>query len=123
MRPVVCALVALGACGGPVLKNAPRPDPGAVAGVAAAAAAAITLADPNAATRGKPEQPVEEQDKAPIEVKQHVTSDVLDRLDDGSGSATAAPAPAAAAKPAAHRRGRVPTLPTPAQAAAQANGP
>ena len=106
-----------------MLENAPRPNPAAVAGVAAAAAAAMTLADPNAATRGKPEQPVEQPDRAPIEVKQHVTADVLDRLDDGSGSAAAPAAPAPAAKPTAHRTGHVPTLPTPAQAAAQATGP
>lgn len=84
----VAATVAVAACGGPdkpMLANAPKPDPDAVAGVAAAAAAAITLASPDA---HRPESK-QDTEKKPIKVKEHVTSDVLDRLDNapaGSGS-------------------------------------
>src|SRR3954471_13421739 len=51
MRHHIWILVMLCGCGEPILKNAPKPDPGAVAGVAAAAAAAATLADPQGAGR------------------------------------------------------------------------
>jgi hypothetical protein len=73
-----------GAADKPVLAGAPRPDPAAVAGAAAAAAAAYTLASPDSATR-HPESN-RDTDKKPITVKEHVTPDVLDRLDSGSGS-------------------------------------
>src|SRR5438105_15495398 len=100
---MVALLVAIG-CGSqpdhPFLANAPHPDNGAVAGVAAAAAAAVTLADPNAAAR-KPEKK-DDQEKRPIEVKEHVTSDVLDRLDKPiavePAAATATDKPAVPAK-------------------------
>jgi hypothetical protein len=77
----VWILIALCACGEPILRNAPKPDPGTVAGVAAAAAAAATLANPAAAA-----QKQETKDKAApsdraVEVKETVPSDVLDRLD------------------------------------------
>jgi len=79
-------------CGGkPALANAPHPPAGAVAGVAAAAAAALTLADPDAATR-KPEK----RKVAPahaVEVKEHVPSDVLDRLDHAEAIPTDAGVP------------------------------
>jgi hypothetical protein len=77
------ALVVVAGCGAapnqPVLANAPRPNPAAVAGVAAGAAAALTLADPDAATRG----PEKKQDvpKKEIQVKENVPADVLDRMD------------------------------------------
>ena len=92
----------LAACGGgPALGNAPRPDPAAVAGIAAAAAAAVTLADPNAASR-RPEKKVDEN-KREVEVKENVNEGVLDRLDDteskGSATAPADAAPADATKP------------------------
>ena len=74
---LVLALVACG--GGTVLQNAPRPNPAAVAGVAAAAAALLTAADPNAATR-KPEKK-DQTPGQPVEVKETVPPDVLDRLD------------------------------------------
>ncbi len=82
------ALVVVGGCGAapnqPVLANAPRPNPAAVAGVAAGAAAAITLADPDAATRG----PEKKQDvpKKEIQVKENVPADVLDRMDQSAAS-------------------------------------
>src|SRR5262245_49746006 len=79
MRIILFALRA--ACGAqpnqPVLANAPRPNPAAVAGGAAAAAAAITLASPDS---HQPEKK-QDQDKKPIKVKENVPAGVLDRLD------------------------------------------
>lgn len=81
-------------CGEPILKNAPKPDPGAVAGVAAAAAAAATLADPQAAGRRQEQKNKGEPDNRGVEVKETVPADVLDRLDHkpDAGSEAAAPA-------------------------------
>ncbi len=76
------ALALLAGCGGsPLLANAPHPNNAAVAGVAAAAAAAMTLADPNGTTF-KRETLTPDQQK---EVDSHATvpTDVLDRLDNG----------------------------------------
>lgn len=74
--------VVLAACGAqpnqPVLANAPRPDPGAVAGAAAAAAAAVTLASPDSAT---PEKRKADDNKKAVKVKEHVSPGALDRLD------------------------------------------
>jgi len=117
MRAIVFALLA--ACGSdqkPLLNGVPQPPAGAVAGVAAAAAAAITLANPNAPTPEKRD----DRPKQEVEVKEHVTGDVLDRLDraDGSGSATETAEPA---KPASKKkpRGKAPKIPSPEAAAAQ----
>src|SRR6476646_5721268 len=108
------AFVILAACGEPqhpVLANAPHPDNAAVAGVAAGAAAAMTLADPNAATRGKPEKAEPQKDKQPVEVKEQVPSSVFDHLDDKQGDKPTA-------KPAeAKRKGPLPKLPSPKDAA------
>jgi hypothetical protein len=87
------ALVALvvAACGAndkPLLANAPKPDPGAVAGIAAAAAAAATLANPNAPA---PES-YQQKEKKPIKVKEHVPADVFDRLDNAQPAAASQPA-------------------------------
>src|SRR6266581_2515573 len=93
MRGIPLLLV-VAACGGqPALANAPHPDPGIVAGAAAATAA--TLADPDAATR-KPEKKLETE-KREVKVKERVTPDVLDRLDkkEAQGSASQPEAPAA----------------------------
>src|SRR6185312_702292 len=92
MRTILFALVfpVVAACGSqpdkPMLANAPRPDPAAVAGVAAAAAAAVTLANPNA--QQTPEKRDQYENRQPDDVKEHVTGDVLDRLDEQSGSGT-----------------------------------
>lgn len=79
MRWIFIALLA--GCGAqpnqPVLANAPRPNPAAVAGGAAAAAAAITLASP---PRG-PEKKKESTDMKGQNVKENVPADVLDRAD------------------------------------------
>ena len=85
MRAIVFVLLA--GCGAgpnqPVLANAPRPNPAAVAGAAAATAAAITLASPDSHTPEKKQQ----EDKKPIKVKENVPAGVLDRLDKNKGSA------------------------------------
>jgi 3'-phosphoadenosine 5'-phosphosulfate (PAPS) 3'-phosphatase len=76
---VVLALVS---CGGPVLGNAPRPDPGVIAAAAAAAASAATLADPDGAAKHQ-EQKKDSDEHRPrdVQVDQSVPPDVLDRLD------------------------------------------
>jgi hypothetical protein len=92
-------LVTLCACGEPILKNAPRPEPGAVAGVAAAAAAAATLAAPDSAA--KRQEMKKEGEPAPrgVEVNETVPPSVFDKLDQKhgdagvDGAAPAAPAP------------------------------
>lgn len=121
MRVVVFLLLA--ACGAepkqPFLANAPHPDTAAVAAGAAATAAAITLVDPDAATRGKPEKSTSDPDKKPVEVKQNVPPDVLDRLDKSeAGTASGSAAPAPEAKPAAKtkRKGPPPHIPLPNEA-------
>jgi hypothetical protein len=80
-------VVLLCACGEPILKNAPKPDPGAVAGVAAAAAAAATLASPDTAARRQEQLQKGEPDNRGVKVKETVPADVLDRLDHTSQDA------------------------------------
>lgn len=126
MRRIALVLLCAAACGGPerpILSGAPHPDTAAVAGGAAAAAAAMTLVDPNAATRGKPEKAQPEQEKAPVEVKEHVPSAVFDRLDQGSAEGPAAGS--GSTKPAAvkKRKGPLPKLPSPKDAAEREQGP
>jgi len=118
MKSVALLLVAAVAaslgcgCGGqPALANVPHPNNAAMAGGAAAAAAALTLVDPDAATR-KPEKRQEEE-KQPVDVKETVPSDVLDRADHpaaGAGSGSAA------AKPKKTPSGPPPKLPSPRDA-------
>lgn len=111
MRSIAMLVAAsLAGCGGePLAANAPRPDPGAIAGVAAAAAAAAVLADPDAATR-KPEKK-EVENKREVEVKESVPSAVFDRLDQPQpATKTAAPVKAT---PAVTRKGPPPKIPLP----------
>jgi hypothetical protein len=120
MRAILFTLVAFAAtaCGSdqkPLLANAPHPPAGAAAGVAAAAAAAITLANPNAATPEKRE----DQPKQEVEVKEHVTGDVLDRLDEAEAQGSGSAAPAHAARPTAKKKGKAPKIPSPADAVEQ----
>ena len=76
------AVVLSFACNEPVLKNAPKPDPGTVAGVAAAAAAAATLAAPDAAAkRQESKKNSDERNNEGVPVKETVPADVFDRLD------------------------------------------
>jgi hypothetical protein len=83
MRRHAWILIALCACGEPILKNAPKPDPGAVAGVAALAAAAVTLAAPQAAASKQEQKQKGEPDNRGVTVKETVPADVFDRLDHG----------------------------------------
>lgn len=87
------------ACGGgpdPILKNAPRPDPGTVAGAAAAIAGAATLAAPDAAARKAEDAKKPTTEPRPRREGPAVPADVLDRLDaqkqGSAGSGSAAPA-------------------------------
>jgi hypothetical protein len=102
-------LVMLCACGEPILKNAPKPDPGAVGGVAAAAAAAATLADPQGAAKRQEQKTKGEPDTRGVEVKETVPSSVFDHLenvpvDAGSAAEAPPPPPAAPAAPPAGAR-------------------
>jgi hypothetical protein len=81
MGRVAWILVMLCSCGEPILRNAPKPDPAAVAGVAAAAAAAATLAAPEAAAKKQEQKEHGEPDNRGVEVKETVPASVFDRLD------------------------------------------
>jgi hypothetical protein len=83
----LCLLVMLCACGEPILRNAPKPDPGTVAGVAAAAAAAATLASPDAAAKKQEQKTKGEPDNRGVVVKETVPADVFDRLDQRTADA------------------------------------
>ncbi len=76
---VYCVLAACG--GGPALQNVPRPNPAVVAGIAAGAAAAATIANPSAAGKIKEQEKLSE--KRPVKVKETIPGDVLDRMDRG----------------------------------------
>jgi hypothetical protein len=79
---LIAAALTIHACGGqPALRNLPRPDPGAVAGVAAVGAALMTAADPKGAEARvkKGQQP--DEDLRPVP-SQQMPGDVLDRLDE-----------------------------------------
>ncbi|HSN28278.1 MAG TPA: hypothetical protein VLT45_18460 [Kofleriaceae bacterium] len=123
MRAIALLLLvcACGAPDKPALTNAPRPDPAAVAGIAAAAAAAVTLANPN--STAAPEKRDQFENKQPTEVHEHVTGDVLDRLDEHEGSAAgsgsgAGSAHAAKKAPAKKPKGKAAKIPSPQDAAA-----
>jgi hypothetical protein len=123
----VVVSVALAACGGPVLQNAPRPNPAIVAGAAAATAAAITLADPDGAARNVN---AEHEMHRPVERVQPTSgetapADVLDRLDDAERQAHAPPQPGAtppSASPAQPARAN-PTNPAKPASPAAVPGP
>lgn len=81
---MIAVLAALAACGGPpVLHNAPRPNPAAVAGAAALVAGAATVADPQAAAHRQDEANKEGVPPPPPGGGSGalVPEDVLDRLD------------------------------------------
>lgn len=87
--------LALAGCGGPALQNAPRPDPGHVAAVAAGAAAAMTLADPDGHARKKEKDgPSNGAGEGGTRKRKHVPHDVLDRLDKAEAARKAGSAPA-----------------------------
>jgi len=125
---IVCFLIAVAACGGPekpILNGVPHSEAAgaAFAGGAAAAGLAAAIADPNAATRGKPEQR-KETEKQEIPVKEQVNEGVLDRADAAGSNqpgadATKTTQPAA---PQAKRKGPLPKLPSPKEAAEATDG-
>src|SRR5579883_1596553 len=80
MKAVLLAVVA--ACGGPALQNLPHPNNGVMAAGFAAVAGAATLASPASAQKSAESQSkAGAVDKRPVNVKETVPSDVLDRLD------------------------------------------
>ncbi|MBL8622833.1 MAG: hypothetical protein JNK64_16070 [Myxococcales bacterium] len=71
-----------GGCSEPILKNAPHPPSSHVAGVAAAAATAVTLANPDAAAHKSEEaQRAGAPPPRTTAVHETIPADVLDRLD------------------------------------------
>lgn len=93
MSRTAWVLVLLAACGEPVLRNAPKPNPAAVAGVAAATAAAITLASPRDAAKQQEALAKPDPDDRGVTVKETVPGAVLDRADQISDAGVdAAPA-------------------------------
>ena len=91
MRHIGVIALFVTACGPPVARNIPTPNKAAAAGVAAGAAAALTLADPKAAA-AKAESAKVEDEKKPQKSKGTVPADVLDRLDAQKTSPQPAPA-------------------------------
>ena len=93
------------ACGAPVARNVPAPNKAAAAGIAAGAAAALTLADPKAAAANVESGKVPDE-KKPQKSQGTVPADVLDRLDAkkashsrAPGASDPAPAPAPESEP------------------------
>jgi hypothetical protein len=94
---VVGVLGVGGGCGAanqPLLSHVPAPNPGAVAGIAGLAAAAVTLASPGSVNQ-KPEDKINENTR-PQPVDQNVPPDVFDRLDE-QNAASGTPTPATSA--------------------------
>ena len=91
MRHIGVIALFVTACGPPVARNIPTPNKAAAAGIAAGAAAALTLADPKAAA-AKAESAKVEDEKKPQKSKGTVPADVLDRLDAQKTSPQPAPA-------------------------------
>jgi hypothetical protein len=77
MRKCFVTMLLLVGCGGPMLRNAPRPNPTYVAGGAAALASVLTLLDPDWAERNAKE----EASSHPPTNETIIPADVLDRLD------------------------------------------
>ena len=99
MRVGLIVIATIAACGPPLARNVPQPNTAAVAGVAAGAAAAITLADPAGAAARQEEKNKDTKEKKPQKVKGTVPSDVLDRLDAKQKRDTATPDAAPAQTP------------------------
>jgi len=91
MRRYLCIVIALGACGEPILRNAPKPDPGAVAGIAAAAAAAATLASPQTAAQKQEQKKAGEPEPRGVVVDETVPAAVFDRIDHAPDAGATAP--------------------------------
>jgi hypothetical protein len=75
-------LVLVTGCGAPVLRNAWRPDPSAVAFGTAAVATVISLLDPEGHRRSIEKAYLDAMpEERPMRVTEVVTAEVLDRLD------------------------------------------
>jgi len=97
-------VIALAACGPPIARNVPQPNPSTVAGIAGAAAAAATLAAPDAAAKKQETKKKSDAEPKPQKVKETVPSGVLDRLDQkqqGPGAGTSSGGGNGDAKPLA----------------------
>ncbi len=93
ITPLLLVMALAGACSEPILKNAPHPPSSHVAGVAAAAATAVTLANPDAAAHRREEaQRAGSPPPQTRAVRETVPADVLDRLDHARATAPT-PAP------------------------------
>jgi len=89
----------LGGCGGPPIGGAvPKANTNKMAIGAAAAATALTLANPNAAGR-RPESAGEQKPKKLNKTGENVPSGVLDRLDSGDPDGAEQPCDAAPQRP------------------------
>jgi len=74
-------LILCASCGGgPLLQNVPRPNAAVMAGIAAGAAAAVTVANPGAAARLQ-EQKNAKIGEQPVENEETIPLDLLDRMD------------------------------------------
>src|SRR5262245_61196335 len=80
-RLALFAVLVVAACGPPIARNIPQPNPSTVAGVAAGAAAAATLAAPDAAAKKQETKKKSDAEPKPQKVKETVPAGVLDRLD------------------------------------------
>jgi len=105
-------LFAVGCGGEPVGSKIPRADPAKVAVGAAAAAAALTLANPDSAGR-KPEGPQEKSLEAVKAPKETVPSAVLDRADSETQRPCAPSLDANAAAPQPGAPGHIDLIPAP----------
>ncbi len=95
-------ILGLAGCGGPVLQNAPAPNPAHVAAAAAGAAAALTLADPDGHARKiEEDRPEDEARERGDEKAERVPHDVLDRLDEADAARKAGSGRAVKEDPAA----------------------
>jgi len=87
MRKGLAWLLIVAGCGGsPVLSGLPRPNKTAAAGVALGAAAAATAIDPQGGQRMKEAGKPPEGEKRPIEVKETIPPDLLDKMDKADGN-------------------------------------
>jgi hypothetical protein len=91
--PLLLVIALAGGCSEPILKNAPRPPASHVAGVAAAAATAVTLANPDAAAdKSEEAQRAGAPPPRTRAVHETIPADVLERLEHARAAPPAPPA-------------------------------
>lgn len=92
ITPLLLVMALAAGCSEPILKNAPHPPASQVAGVAAAAATAVTLANPDAAAHKSEEaQRAAAPPPQTRAVHESIPADVLDRLDHVRAAPDASP--------------------------------